>query len=80
MVASTLSRAAGLRELKKSSGQLQLLLRAILGFVSMWFGSSGRGGTRRGGMGVDVMGGGGGCRGGDAEGVAGSSEGETAGG
>lgn len=80
MVASTLSRAAGLRELKKSSGQLQLLLRAILGFVSMWFGSSGRGGTRRGGVGVDVMGGGGGCRGGDAEGVAGSSEGETAGG
>lgn len=80
MVASTLSRAAGLGEFKKSSGQLQLLLRAILGFVSMWFGSSGRGGTRRGGMGVDVMGGGGGCRGGDAEGVAGSSEGETAGG
>lgn len=80
MVASTLSRAAGLRELKKSSGQLQLLLRAILGFVSMWFGSSGRGGTRKGGVGIDVMGGGGGCRGGDAEGVAGSSEGETAGG
>jgi len=79
VVASTLSRAAGLGKLKKGSGQLQLLLRAILGFVSMWFGSSGHGGTRGGGVGVDVMGGGGGCRG-DGEGVAGSSEGQTAGG
>ena len=79
MVASTLSRAAGLGELKKGSGQLQLLLRAILGFVSMWFGSSGDGGTR-GGVGVGVKGGGGGCRGGDGESVAGSTEGETAGG
>ena len=79
MVASTLSRAAGLGELKEGSGQLQLLLRAILGFVSMWFGYSGRGGAR-GGVGVGVMGGDGGCRGGDGECVAGSSEGETAGG
>ena len=79
MVASTLSRAAGLGKLKKGSGQLQLLLRAILGFVSMWFGSSGHGGTRGGSVGVDVMGGGGGYRG-DGEGVAGSSEGQTAGG
>ena len=78
MVASTLSRAAGLGELKEGSSQLQLLLRAILGFVSMWFGSSGDGGAR--GVGIGVKGGGGGCRGGDGECVAGSREGETAGG